>query len=137
MNEIIYYDETFCKIIYNESDDVIIGYWKGYQSIEKGKEAFEAYLKVTEETKCPVIIGDLSKIQGSFTNLNDWIEKDWIIRAISKGHKINAMVYSPDIFSKFAMNDLNNRYKQAKNPPVVLRLFDDLDEAKGWVKTQR
>ncbi len=136
MNEIIL-SAKFCQVEYDKENNWIYAIWSGYQSVDNIKIVMEAYLKTMEDKKCSAVITDLTRAKGTFTDANTWISNDWMPRALVAGYKYCAMVYSSDIFMKYAVNDLNRKYEKSGLSNFYLRHFGDMGEAVVWLQDKR
>jgi hypothetical protein len=133
----VLFEESYCMVAYDAEQEWVYVSWRGYQTIEQIKTGMEAQLKAIFSKKCRVSLSDLRQAKGTFTAANDWIEKDWLPRALSGGYRASAMLYSPDVFTKFAMNDLNQRYEKSKPSHFDMRYFFDEEPAIEWLKERK
>jgi len=128
----MFFDSTFCQIRFVQEGSYIYVNWKGYQNLEQIKQGMERSLDCLVQKKCTKIFTDLRDAKGTFTAANDWIENDFMPKAIKLGYKYSAILYPSDVFTKFALQDLNKRYDKTNNE-FKFQIFDNEMELKMWL----
>lgn len=131
--EKIYFDESFCTIKYDAEQHMIRAEWRGYPVVDRIKQGMEVYLTIMQNHQCTLLLADLTNSKGTFTAANTWMVEDWMPRALKLGYRKCAMVYSKDLFTRFAMDTLNNTYEQASSKVFQMRYFDEERNALQWL----
>ncbi|TAF63372.1 MAG: hypothetical protein EAZ55_13855 [Cytophagales bacterium] len=120
---------TFLEVEYDETVPCVVMHWLGFSSTEDLKKGMEEGLHLLQEKKLSKWIADASKMEGGFTEANDWLEQDWTPRAIKAGLMHVAFVQSPDLFNEFSTQEYAERNADLENPH-----FTSLEVAKQWIK---
>jgi hypothetical protein len=127
---VLFYQDDFCRVEYDQANKVVISTRNGYPSDEKLKKSLNQSLACIQKYNCPNIISDTRKVKGTWTSANEWIAKDWFPRAIQAGLTNIAFIYPPDIFGQFALQDLIK-----KTPHYTSQVFKDMPSAEAWIKS--
>ncbi|WP_299459161.1 hypothetical protein [uncultured Microscilla sp.] len=120
-------------ISYDKVKNILICRWVGYQSVEgiqQGCEAILAHAKTQNQT---YLLNNLAELKGTFTAANDWINNEWLPKAISEGLVRTAYVYSPDVFAKFALNNLLK--PRQTSDKYTYNAFGTVEDAIDWLLT--
>lgn len=125
------YKNEFSEFLIDNNSNILLVRRLGYLTDKKIKDSLERTLLEIKERKCTKIMSDMQEIKGTWTSTNDWIAKDWFPRALAEGMQFIAYVYSPDIFAKFALNDLVKKLQNG-----TMQIFKDFDEAYNWINNQ-
>jgi hypothetical protein len=132
-NNIVYFNEKFCQITYDTDSNIITARWYGYPLLANIQRGMEVYLDIMQNHQCNKLLSDLGKAKGTFTVANDWIANDWMPRALRVGYRACAMVYPDDVFTKFALKELNQKYEKARLTNFVLKYFHKEEDALLWL----
>ena len=62
----------------------------------------------------------------------EWVNTDWLPRAIEAGYRKVAIIVPEDIFSQIAVDDIMEKARE--EAPVEDHYFTNLEEAKAWLK---
>ena len=103
-----------------------------YTGLINVKLAIDATTKNLEFCQNNTIKGDLidlSQMKGTFTAINDYLEKEYFPFFIGKGCVAIAIVYSDDVFTQFAVDDILRRTGSAE-----MKVFDDMENATHWIE---
>lgn len=128
-----FFDSDYLTLSFDPDDGYVWAKWKGMPSPDNMKAGTEKYLDAFAEYNTGKIMIDMSTVKGTFTAINDWLVGNWTPRALKAGMKAAAMIHPEDVFTKFAMNKLNDQYE--KGPKSFgLRQFGDREEGRAWLK---
>lgn len=123
------YNETYLQVEYSEEVQAVIMHWIGFSTHEELIEGMDTGLSCLIENKSTRWVADASRMEGGFTDSNDWLEQDWTPRAQKAGLKTVAFVVSPDIFNEFSTNEYAERNADLDNPH-----FTSVEDAINWIK---
>jgi len=125
----IFYQEDFIVIAFDEQKNWIEVFWGNvYPTEEKLKNGCNKILEAADYHKVSKVLINYQQLKGTWTSLNEWVNKDWAPRIFKIGVLNIAHVNPKDSFSKFALNDM---IKNAN--PDFIRAFDNEQEAKDWL----
>lgn len=122
-------DQVYVKVEYSETIKAIIMHWVGFSTHEEIILGVETGLECLIETGSSRWIADASKMEGGFSDLNDWFVEDWTPRAQKAGLRKIAFVVSSDVFTEFSTQEYAENNPDLENPH-----FQSLEEAIDWIK---
>ncbi|WP_162910697.1 hypothetical protein [Hymenobacter oligotrophus] len=115
----------------NRTEGWIYARWSGIQTLSTVTEGGLAYLDMLRDEPCAKLLNDHSELVGPFSEANDWIAQVWTPRTIEAGLRYFAQVLAPGIFGQLSLQDLHMRIGDL----LEMRLFDNIDEAKNWLRS--
>lgn len=121
------------RVSYNEEKNILICEWIGYQQVDDIKDGCELITAHVKKYGTTYLINDLVALKGTFTAANDWINNEWLPKAIASGLACTAYVYSPDVFAKFALSDLFKKRDADAVKGYDYNAFDTFDDAMDWL----
>jgi hypothetical protein len=121
-------ENSFAKAEYNAENNIIYSKYGGKVDSKKALEVLEAQLKFSESNKVKAIHADLSDLSGTFTMINEWLEKNFFPVLIERGMVCHAFVVSPDIFSGFALDNLIKRIGSFE-----MQTFKNSEKSEEWM----
>ena len=110
---IIWKDKKLTSEEYRSTFETVIEY-------TKGKDIFVNYLA---DARLQSIVSPEDR---------KWFQKNIIPEAIKHGLQRGAVVVSGNAFKKYYMNMI---IKGSRMFPIKIRMFDDMDKAKKWIKS--
>jgi len=122
-------DKVYLQIEYSKGIDTIITHWIGFCTHEEIVAGVEAGLACLIEKQSSRWIANTSKMEGGFSESNDWFAEDWTPRAQKAGLKTVAFVVSSDVFNEFSTQEYAEKNPDLENPH-----FESLEEAINWIK---
>ncbi|GAB2963857.1 hypothetical protein GCM10027048_36310 [Hymenobacter coalescens] len=115
----------------NRHEGWIHAQWSGVQTLETVQEGGLAYVQMLREEPCSKLLNDHRELIGRFTEANDWIAQVWTPLIVQAGLRYFAHVLSPGIFGQLSIEDLHQRIGEV----FELKMFDDLEQAKAWLRS--
>lgn len=123
-------DNHLCSIVVDDSVPCLVVRWKGYTTSAQLRFILEHVLRMLRRHRLSRILGDDSAIPVIHAEDQQWIVSDWFPRAIAAGWRVSANRIPTEYFG-----ELTTRTVQAEVPaPVVIRSFDELAEARQWLR---
>jgi hypothetical protein len=119
----VYYDDTLKATV-----DVWVGNFESQEYFIKGLGCVLDNIKKFKSEKW---LADLSKIEGDFGFVKEYIPKNVLPRAIQFGLKYEALVLPYDIFSMLAVQSTMEEVSG-----LVICLFDNVQEAVEWLNSK-
>ncbi|MBA9075733.1 MULTISPECIES: hypothetical protein [Rufibacter] len=105
--------------------------WCGHINSEDVIQTALKYIELQKGRNCPKILNDKSEVTGDWEEANDWLEFEWLPRAVASGLKCFAMVLTRDLHDLGAALDLERRF----TPECRVKLFKEPDAAQEWLDT--
>lgn len=117
------------KTWYDEEKMILHDVYEGMVNAELSMEVFREQLRFAKDNKIIGGLTDITKLKGTFTNLNEYLEQEYLPFLIERGFVALAMVVSHDIFSQYAAKDLVQRMEGFE-----LHIFENYNEAESWLE---
>lgn len=124
----MYYESQHITIIYDTQNNWLEVFWKGYLIEDVLKSSSEKILEAIEQYKVMKLLVSHQAVKGTWTNSNEWVKKEWTPKAIEAGIKHIAIVYSEDVFAKYALNDMVKNASKS-----LVSIFGTIEEAQDWL----
>ncbi|GAB3197638.1 hypothetical protein ABID22_000807 [Pontibacter aydingkolensis] len=121
--------KVYLTITYDEKNRCVHNNWLGYLSLENVRQGAMAVLHFIDTFKAPHTLNDNRELVGPWDQAVDWIEQEWMPRAVEAGLKCFAHVVDQDAFAAAAATDMLNRV----NGQFQMRIFKDIYDAKQWL----
>ncbi|WP_461489473.1 hypothetical protein [Pontibacter sp. HJ8] len=112
-----------------QKQDYIEAKWSGHITANDVVCAAQAYLELLRSSGCPKLMNDKSDITGDWQEANDWIQFEWMPKAVAAGLRYMAHVYSHNMFSRLSARDLLTRL----TPELCMQNFNEREEAEIWL----
>jgi hypothetical protein len=124
-------ENPICCVSYDASIPGLIVVWRGYATSTQLRFVHERILELLEEHGVAKILGDNSGLPTVHADDQKWIIENWIPRAKKAGLRVAAAKQPVSYFGRLAINTLNS----AMPAGVVVRSFNQLDEARQWLES--
>ncbi|RYD69474.1 MAG: hypothetical protein EOP53_27100 [Sphingobacteriales bacterium] len=123
------FGQTYLIIEFDEKKNLIHNFWYGLLTVENVKHGATEVLDIMKQTNCTNLLNDNREIIGSWDQANDWIEKEWMPKALGLGLRQFAHVVSNGVFGELSAKEMQTRV----GDKFEMRLFNDIDTAKSWL----
>ncbi|WP_192823353.1 hypothetical protein [Rufibacter sp. LB8] len=111
--------------------DIIDTLWYGYASQQDLKNACSAGLEILEKTGCAYKLNDNSQLTGPWSDAVEWLEKEWLPKAMAAGLRYLAHVANPHSYGEVA-GEVMKFSKIGQN--LEYCMFYTKKEALTWLK---
>ncbi|AMM51456.1 hypothetical protein TH61_10105 [Rufibacter sp. DG15C] len=125
------FDKTFYVVEYNQTLDLIDTHWDGYASQQDLRVACGMGLELLEKTRCAFKLNDNSHQSGPWSQAVEWLEEEWLPRAMQAGLKYLAHVANKHSYGETA-GDVMHISKIGKQ--LQYRMFFFREDALAWLK---
>ncbi len=126
----IYLNEKFIQISYDEKVPCVIMQWKDFATSTEFKLGLNKGLELLMEKKTGNWLADLRKMDVIDPDDEQWSNEDWFPRAIAGGVKKMALIPSEDIFNKLSVENIMN---EVAGTGLIIHYFENPEEAKNWL----
>jgi len=124
-------DNRFVTLVYHPDTQIIHHVYKRGIGDESLKEALNTGLEVLKEKGARKWLSDNRLIGGHTDEETEWINRNWLPRAIEGGWSYWALVLPDNLLARLNMTEfVNSFYDQG----VTVRVFKDADEAMAWLE---
>ena len=103
--------------------------WVGHITADDVITAAQVYLLLLQKTTVPKLLNNKTDASGDWSEANDWLEFEWLPKAIGAGLRSMAHVYSNNMFSRLSARDLYLRLA----PHISMRNFSNRKSAEAWL----
>lgn len=129
----IYFDESFLTLSWDEGANVVCAQWKDTVEGEPMRRGLEVGLELVALKQSEKWLVD-SRTLGSIDPADvKWVNDNWIPRAVDAGLRWMAFVLAKKVVMKLTMKSFMARINDRD---LSSAYFDDPDEAWGWIRAQ-
>ncbi|MDO7875829.1 hypothetical protein Q5H93_13890 [Hymenobacter sp. ASUV-10] len=114
------------------ADELLYVRWHGQLNADvviKGSQQGRNWREAMRYTR---VLNDKSDTGGDWREALPWLQYEWLPLALGAGIRAMAYVFSPDRDNRFASQEFINTIR----PHMAIELFDDVDTALAWLRTQ-
>lgn len=121
---------TYLTIGIDEQIPCVVDIWTGaFGNQTNFRNGVEKVVNVLIERGYCKWLADLRKMEGSWDSSRDWMLNELLPRAVKGGLRFEAIILPKDVFARLSAQDTIIKLKNYQ-----LRQFDNLQEAKVWLK---
>ncbi|HMF70279.1 MAG TPA: hypothetical protein VK616_02330 [Flavitalea sp.] len=121
------------NIYFDPEINAVVMEWDGYATSSQFKEGTELMLNTLIQNNSYKVLADTKEMVLIGKEDQEWLDTQFLPRAIKFGFKAIAIVRPDHYFNKVAVESIF--YKVDKDK-LSISLFDDVTEAKEWLKTK-
>ncbi|PKV67306.1 hypothetical protein [Pontibacter ramchanderi] len=128
----IYFQNDVVTLSYDADQLLGVAVWNGFLSSSEFREAVEICLKMMDEHKLLLWLGDNRKLRAIRQADQDWFVEVALPRLVAGTLRRNASVLSDDLFNRMAVEQI---IKRADNLGyMALKDFDNVAAAMDWLQ---
>ena len=117
--------------IYFDSEvNSVIMEWEGYSTSSEFREGTELMLNTLLKNNTYKVLADIRDMTLIGMEDQQWLEKDFLPRAISFGFQVIAFIKPDYYFDKVAVESISYKVNQNK---LMINYFENEEEARGWL----
>lgn len=117
-------------IYYEKESGFVVMDWDGYATSSQFREGTELMLNHLIESKAHKVLADVKDMVLIGMEDQQWMETNFLPRAIQFGFKACAIVRPSNYFNKIAVESISYKVDQEK---LSVSLFDSIEEARAWL----
>ena len=121
------------NIYFDKEIDAVVMEWHGYATSRQFKEGTELMLNTLIKHNCSKVFADIRDMTLIGMEDQQWINEVFLPRATKFGFKAIAIIKPHSYFNKIAVETIS--YKADKEK-LTINFFDNVEEAKAWLKGQ-
>ncbi|MGV3539165.1 MAG: hypothetical protein ACO1OQ_05100 [Rufibacter sp.] len=115
---------------YVPEEDLCLVKWCGHISSEECIKTAQLFLEIQKKEHCSKIFNDKREVTGDWEDANDFLEYEWLPKAVAGGLRCFAMVMPKDLHDLNAHLELEKRMSEQ----CQVKLFREAETAKEWLK---
>lgn len=128
-----HYQSSFATVEYDESCEAVIGELREFTEGEQFREYMEEIIDAIEERDTNRVMADTSQFESALHQEDQaWSARDWAPRAEDAGLDHLAMVMPESVIAELSVDSIIEMTEDTINR----ELFDDVGEAKAWLRDQ-
>jgi hypothetical protein len=124
--------EKTYTIYYDAAEGFVRMEWYGYATQAECREGTEYMLKVLVENRANKVLADIKEMTLIGKDDQSYIQYNFLPRAIERGFRAIALVRPVNYFNAIAVDSILPRAEALR---IQMRVFDDLGEAKEWLRS--
>lgn len=105
--------------------------WQGYLTAENIKTGATAYVNALAKAGFSCVLNDTRSVRGPWDHSMDWVLNEWAPSAAQAGLRYFAMITTPETLA-----DSSNATFYAQLTAFEAQLFDNLVDARAWLRQQ-
>jgi len=106
MANIVIYENSLGGAQFDPKTQIVHLEFKGVVSPKLGYEIFDAVLEFIKTTKVKASFHDISKLEGTFAMMNEYLFTKFFPTMVAQGHSYGAIIVSENVFTQFAIESL-------------------------------
>jgi hypothetical protein len=118
-----------------EHPDILVQEWKGFFLGEEIVRGHQKVLELVAEHGFKAILSEISELEGSFDEVNEWLVKVFNMEVLRLGAHYEAIIQSKDIFAQISLDELSQNLQEQPSD-YTIKLFDNYQEAIQWLCQQ-
>lgn len=123
--------EQAYEIFFDTDNNFVVMNWHGYATSQQFREGTELMLNTMIQHNASKVLAGIRDMKIIGMEDQQWLEKDFIPRAIKFGFKALAVIQPISYFNKVAIETIS--YKVNKEI-LSINVFDDPIKAEEWLK---
>jgi hypothetical protein len=123
-------DNPICTVTRDDDVPCIFVNWKGYATSAQIRFVHECLVGLIGRHGVSKILGDDTALVSIDNEDQEWIIWDWIPRAIAAGLRVVASKKPNGFFGRMSVD----RIQAVISPKLRIRSFDNLSDARAWLR---
>jgi hypothetical protein len=124
-------EEKVYDIYFNAVENYVVMQWNGYATSNQFREGTELMLNTLIQHKSTKVLADIRSMKIIGMEDQQWLEKDFIPRAVKFGFEALAIIQPTAYFNKVAVETVSYKVDKEK---LSISFFDNMASAKEWLK---
>ena len=121
------------NIYFDKDINAVVMKWQGYATSNQFKEGTELMLNTLINYNGSKVLADIKEMTLIGMEDQQWINDVFLPRATRFGFKAIAIIKPRSYFNKIAVETISYKVDKEK---LTINFFDDVEEAKDWLKGQ-
>ncbi len=125
-------DDKIYNVYFDEQLDAVVMEWDGYATSGQFREGTELMLNVLIQNHASKVLADAKDMILIGLEDQQWMDTEFLPRAIKFGFKAIALIKPDSYFNKVAIESISYKVDKEK---LMINFFDSIDEAKIWLRS--
>jgi hypothetical protein len=124
---------VFVQIELPLDDDWLYINWIGYQDEYRIRTGMNRIIVLLKKFNIYKLLNNNNNHHGGYPkSIYNWIENDWLPRALESGLRCTATILSPKVFSRLSAIQMETKFDSGN-----YKNFDDKEDAEKWLKSMQ
>ncbi len=129
----IHWEQPWLTVHWDEYCQAVRLEWKSYVEGEQAYEGLEAGLALLQRKRTNRWVADV-RLLGPVRQVDQkWVNEDWFPRAIAGGLRYLAHVSPKSAIARMSVKQIMSKVNEID---IVNHFFDDLEQARTWIRNQ-
>ena len=120
------------SVDYDVDVPCVVMSWRGYATSAVFRAANEQVLQMIADRRAKKLLGDITEFVLIGAEDQDWLNNEWLPKAMESGLRLAALVTPTFYFNRVAVDNVVKRLDPAR---LQVAYFATRDEALAWLKT--
>jgi hypothetical protein len=120
-----------CTVSRDDSIPCIFVHWKGYATSAQLRFIHECLIDLIKRERMSKTLGDDTALVAVTSEDQDWIGENWTPRAVAAGLRFAASKRPQGYYGRTSVNHI----QAVISSKLCVRSFDDLAEARAWLRS--
>jgi hypothetical protein len=123
-------NNPICLVGYDADVPCVTMVWKGYATSTQFRFVHEEALRLLAAHEAHKMLGDETGLATIHSDDQKWIVENWMPRAARAGLRVSASKSPTSYFGRLSVENIRSAAKAH-----VMRAFDDIRDARNWLKS--
>ncbi|MDF2455835.1 MAG: hypothetical protein K0R51_1828 [Cytophagaceae bacterium] len=120
------------NVYFDDQLDTVVMEWDGYATSSQFREGTELMLNVLIQNRASKVLADAKDMIMIGLEDQQWMDTEFLPRAIKFGFKAIALIKPDSYFNKVAIESISYKVDKEK---LMINFFDGIEEAKLWLSS--
>ena len=122
--------EKVYEIYFDPQINSVVMEWNGYATSRQFKEGTELMLNTLIKNNSYKVLADIKDMTLIGKEDQEWLDEDFLPRAIKFGFKAIAILRPDYYFNKVAVESISYKVDKEK---LIINFFDNIEQAREWL----
>ena len=122
--------EKVYEIYFDTQINSVVMEWNGYATSRQFKEGTELMLNTLIKNNSYKVLADIKDMTIIGKEDQEWLDEDFLPRAIKFGFKAIAILRPDYYFNKVAVESISYKVDKEK---LIINFFDNIEQAREWL----
>jgi len=119
------------NIFFDANLNAVVMEWNGYATSGQFREGTELMLNTLIQNNCTKVLADIEDMTIIGMDDQQWLQDNFLPRAIKFGFKTIAIITPTSYFNKVAVESVSYKIDKEK---LAVNFFDSVDKGTEWLK---
>ena len=132
----VYLDTPHVRVWWDDEARFVGIEWRAYVEGPTYREPLNLAIELMKEKKTSKMLSDMRRMKAVTQADQEWVNKDWLPRAIAAGSNCTAMVVPESAVAMMSLNRIMGKVGKVVNTGETSAYFKSMEEAKQWLASK-